>query len=317
MAIKLPNRKWYTLQQAADKLTRESGEPVTVEDLIHYAYIGDLELCIDVYYDNTDSKQNFNENRIKNCIIDDKEYALEIDDFVFVEDESDILREPKKNFYINEKYYNISMDTDERSELKLNSYKGLLSFYIEQEQSEDNILTNGFLINKTTEYGFKSDKGIFETGGHGQAFYTPRKSEQRISISFGYFPDINKVLFEHEISLDEAKAYKEQFDYFISNTEKIYIPTNLIIITADELDLLKNGGEYKEKPEIHKKQSSKTVNSQARFIRDLIAVHYGNDQLEKVRQLVNNGELADDFSNKGLTPPTGEAVARWVNQVLD
>ena len=82
MAIKLPNRKWYTLQQAADKLTRESGEPVTVEDLIHYAYIGDLELCIDVYYDNTDSKQNFNENRIKNCIIDDKEYAI---DGLFIE----------------------------------------------------------------------------------------------------------------------------------------------------------------------------------------------------------------------------------------
>lgn len=113
------------------------------------------------------------------------------------------------------------MDTDERSELKLNSYKGLLSFYIEQEQSEDNILTNGFLINKTTEYGFKSDKGIFETGDPRTKHSTHlEKSEQRISISFGYFPDINKVLFEHEISLDEAKAYKEQFDYFISNTKK-------------------------------------------------------------------------------------------------
>ena len=35
----LPPRKWYSLQQVADKLTREFGEPVTVDDLLHYYQI--------------------------------------------------------------------------------------------------------------------------------------------------------------------------------------------------------------------------------------------------------------------------------------
>ena len=35
----LPPRKWYSLQQAADKLTKEFGEPVTVDDLLHYYQI--------------------------------------------------------------------------------------------------------------------------------------------------------------------------------------------------------------------------------------------------------------------------------------
>jgi hypothetical protein len=42
----LPHRKWYSLQQAADKLTREFGEPVTIDDLLHYYQIGLLELSV-------------------------------------------------------------------------------------------------------------------------------------------------------------------------------------------------------------------------------------------------------------------------------
>lgn len=50
--IKLPPRKWYSLQQAADKLTRDSKEPVTVDDLIHYAATLNIELCIKVRKEN-------------------------------------------------------------------------------------------------------------------------------------------------------------------------------------------------------------------------------------------------------------------------
>ncbi|MEX4694153.1 hypothetical protein MY579_01625 [Haemophilus influenzae] len=42
----LPPRKWYSLQQAADKLTREFGEPVTVDDLLHYYQIDLLPFSI-------------------------------------------------------------------------------------------------------------------------------------------------------------------------------------------------------------------------------------------------------------------------------
>ncbi|HHF4963256.1 hypothetical protein MY985_02075 [Haemophilus influenzae] len=42
----LPPTKWYSLQQAADKLTREFGEPVTVDDLLHYYQIDLLPFSI-------------------------------------------------------------------------------------------------------------------------------------------------------------------------------------------------------------------------------------------------------------------------------
>ena len=45
----LPPRKWYSLQQAADKLRREFGEPVTIDDLLHYSQIGLLELSCLLY----------------------------------------------------------------------------------------------------------------------------------------------------------------------------------------------------------------------------------------------------------------------------
>jgi len=48
--IKLPPRKWYSLQQAADKLTMDSGEVVTVNDLLHYAYNRKLQICTKFLY---------------------------------------------------------------------------------------------------------------------------------------------------------------------------------------------------------------------------------------------------------------------------
>ncbi|WP_275094656.1 hypothetical protein [Pasteurella multocida] len=35
--IKLPPRKWYSLEQAAKKITQETGEHITERDLIYYA----------------------------------------------------------------------------------------------------------------------------------------------------------------------------------------------------------------------------------------------------------------------------------------
>lgn len=42
----LPPRKFYTLQQAADKLSRDFKELVTIEDLLHYWAFDDLDLSI-------------------------------------------------------------------------------------------------------------------------------------------------------------------------------------------------------------------------------------------------------------------------------
>ncbi|MFU2060106.1 hypothetical protein ACLSZY_10915 [Avibacterium volantium] len=48
--ITLPPRKWYSLEQAAEKLTRESGELVTIDDLLHFAITNRLQICAKFYY---------------------------------------------------------------------------------------------------------------------------------------------------------------------------------------------------------------------------------------------------------------------------
>ena len=53
--IKLPPRKWYSLQQAADKLTRELNEPITIDDLLHYYQIDLLPFSIYIKHSPTET----------------------------------------------------------------------------------------------------------------------------------------------------------------------------------------------------------------------------------------------------------------------
>lgn len=36
----IPPRKWYTLEQASRKLSKETGQDITVEDMVHYLFLG-------------------------------------------------------------------------------------------------------------------------------------------------------------------------------------------------------------------------------------------------------------------------------------
>lgn len=44
--IKLPPRKWYSLQQAADKLSQDTNRTITIDDLLHYCQIELLNISI-------------------------------------------------------------------------------------------------------------------------------------------------------------------------------------------------------------------------------------------------------------------------------
>ena len=59
--IKLPPRKWYSLQQAAEKLSQETNQTITSGDLLHYANQGLLELSVRVDFENiNDDEFKFN-----------------------------------------------------------------------------------------------------------------------------------------------------------------------------------------------------------------------------------------------------------------
>ena len=56
----LPPRKWYSLQQAADKLSQIFNQAVTSGDLLHYANQGLLELSVRIDFERiNDDEFNF------------------------------------------------------------------------------------------------------------------------------------------------------------------------------------------------------------------------------------------------------------------
>ncbi|HDR1106061.1 TPA: hypothetical protein QB290_002039 [Pasteurella multocida] len=52
--MKLPPRKWYSLEQAAEKITQETGEHITERDLIYYANQGFFELSVYINFKKID-----------------------------------------------------------------------------------------------------------------------------------------------------------------------------------------------------------------------------------------------------------------------
>ncbi|MBV7387230.1 hypothetical protein KRX11_01005 [Pasteurellaceae bacterium TAE3-ERU1] len=67
--ISIPPRRWYSLEHAAEKLTRESEQPITSRDLVHYWLSCKLEISIPAYFDLLtldigDQRLNANENEI-------------------------------------------------------------------------------------------------------------------------------------------------------------------------------------------------------------------------------------------------------------
>lgn len=53
----LPPRKWYSLQQAADKLTQIFNQPITSGDLLHYANQGLIELSVRIDFEKIDDDE--------------------------------------------------------------------------------------------------------------------------------------------------------------------------------------------------------------------------------------------------------------------
>ena len=75
----LPPRKWYSLQQAADRLTQLFNQSVTSGDLLHYANQGLIELSVRIDFENInddDFKLSIHNSNL-NMVLDDI-YDLDI-----------------------------------------------------------------------------------------------------------------------------------------------------------------------------------------------------------------------------------------------
>ena len=75
----LPPRKWYSLQQAADKLTQIFNQPITSGDLLHYANQGLIEISVRIDFEKIDDDSfriNIHNSNLNNVI--DDIYDLDI-----------------------------------------------------------------------------------------------------------------------------------------------------------------------------------------------------------------------------------------------
>ncbi|MCT8701020.1 hypothetical protein KZ446_10585, partial [Glaesserella parasuis] len=99
----------------------------------------------------------------------------------------------------------------------------------------------------------------------------------------------------------------------LSFKEESYIDLDELYITNESLENFLKDKEQPKPPKI----GTKTLNTQAEFIRNLITIHYGEDIANNIRNQLDdpNSDISKDFDNKALKAPSGKTVDRWINQI--
>ncbi|QNS14713.1 hypothetical protein [Mannheimia bovis] len=294
----LPPREWYSLEQTIDQIYKLTGETLNISDLIHYWITGRLNISINIFFSSTKIAYN----PANSTILEEK-------------NENFIMGNQK--FSVNAlkiKYFNeLQSDGDK----KLKNNRTILSYFDIEELSSMKsdldypIALSGYYFNdeELTYCGITNAKGLFYLDIHGNAdvfnpeFYQLEHIANKnkkipydfIACLFQIDNDTGKIISfhlelegEHYLSFDEFYITKESLELFLKNEEQ---PTP-------------------------KKTSTKTKNSQAEFIRNLITIHYGEAIANNIRNELDNpnSDISIDFQNKGLQPVTGKTLDNWINQ---
>ncbi|MEE6076308.1 hypothetical protein [Avibacterium paragallinarum] len=153
--ITLPPRKWYSLEQAAEKLTRESGELVTIDDLLHFYVLGKLDLSVFIsrfpatitigsltFSKHPQNENTYKFNRIGFNLIEYPKKKIDIDTFLI---------QKGAKFTISNKIATIETYSKEFEDFIY--INGFMNIYVSTESSpikereikEKGIFMNGFL----------------------------------------------------------------------------------------------------------------------------------------------------------------------------
>ncbi|HBR5479340.1 TPA: hypothetical protein L9Y92_001653 [Klebsiella pneumoniae] len=139
--------------------------------------------------------------------------------------------------------------------------------------------------------------------------------EKPVLINHVLCPVGNGELFDEIIGaayIEPDEEYVEELT--LSNAMK------RLFITDTEVNRLLESSESQispSLPEVNKKSSSKTANSQAKFIKSLLQIHYGADVANSPRQHLErkssgSGTILADFEDRGLKAPSGVVVDKWL-----
>lgn len=236
---KLPPRKWYNLEQASEKISRELGEKVTEKDIIYYANQGYLELSVYIDFEK----------------IEDNEYKIEIRNSNL---NNDLLEEiyfldihcwqsyPKLKFIQGNLFKAIVNDTlgyasisQQIKEQSFTSELGLADedFLLNQIDAAIPILSNPLINDEHIIPNFKTNieklKGFFAI--------------ELLDFKEILIDEENPILNTHNLSFRPSRNenIENGFGFCISgldvyNKPLIEISKKSIFITAEELENLKN-----------------------------------------------------------------------------
>ncbi|EPJ4044316.1 TPA: hypothetical protein U6I39_003176 [Klebsiella pneumoniae] len=168
----------------------------------------------------------------------------------------------------------------------------------------------------------RNDDGIYLNDFYGLAALTSQdlltidfEPEASISINQVFCPAGNGKFFDDII----GAVYIEPNEDYVAQTSKDKVIERLFI-TDYEIKRLLDDAEFHDTPslpEIKKRNSSKTLNSQAKFIKSLLWIHYGEDVANNPRQHLEakssgSGVILSDFETYGLKAPSGVTVDGWL-----
>ncbi|MEH8044893.1 hypothetical protein [Gallibacterium anatis] len=157
---KLPNRKWYSLEQAAEKLTREFNEPVTINDLLHFYICKKLDLSVYIrrfpatieigsliFSKFRENEKQFEEKDIDFSIITEYRNKIDVDNFLF--------RKGLDEFVFDFKIHKNIIKFKNQNDKDFIYVMGFMNLYNTMDKNPDEekeLLEKGFKINLLANY---------------------------------------------------------------------------------------------------------------------------------------------------------------------
>ncbi|MDA5621521.1 hypothetical protein NMW79_03300 [Pasteurella multocida] len=288
----LPQRMWYSLEQAAHKLTKETGEIVTIQDLIYFWGDNKLNLYTTISY----SLTNFElaEEHIKDEILDKFDFDHEL---INLACDNYLPEETLQDFVCKNLFYFLHPN-------------GAISSFIYHMSGTKQIEKYPIIQNNRL---FFSIEGLISF------------SKDKLFINEKHIIKNNKFTFTYkQISLKSPKDVKGERIYLkLDLKENISISLDNVYILHSELMDFINGnydtGNIERDFSQIQKNSSKTQNTQARFIRDLLKLYYGLKTASDVRVALDdpNSDLRKDMEKREMTAPSGKTIYKYLNQIED
>lgn len=282
-------KQWYTLDQAIEKLNKENVCDLSRNDLVHFWLNGLIEFHTTIFY-------NIEKATLGNIKI---EYEnLQIFDFALNSDE------------IEERFFNEKKPIFNNGVLTVCAYTPLFekiadSFDIygtARERLETNRIDN---VKK--EISFEKRMPLLIEG--------LIRIDRPSSI-------IDKIKIKDSIKIDNISWLfidDEDKDFIIDLEKKTidFLYLDEIYVTHENLQKLYDL--YEEGKINNKLQSKKSQNTQARFIRDLLAINYNLYTAQEIRGALDNPRsmISRQFDEKELIKPSGKTIYNYINQVED